>query len=350
MVKKTSKKKTKKTKRRKGGKFAGYQRRGKDTWKQKAQESSGNFDRYVFDNVARFAARDGRNRIRVLPPTWPDADDWGFTLFVHYGVGPDEQSYLCPKEMKNEECPVCQEVAQLVKAGETDDAKKLRAKKRFAAWVVDRKDEGDGAQFWAMPFTVRQEAYAAAEDEDGDVYEFDHPDKGYDVLFQKEGSRDRTRYTGVKLSRKSLPVSDDPDEQQRWLNYITEHPIPDVLKFYPADYISGILSGGVSSDEDEEDLDEDEDEEEEEEEEEDDDAEEEEEDDDDEEEEEEDDDDEDEDEEDDDDEDEDEEEEDEPKRKSKKGKSKKGKSKTKSKSDATRRLKKASKKRHRSTL
>ncbi len=244
----------KKTKKGKKGKFK-YQSRDASSWKQHAQESAGNFDRYVLDSVNRFAPRDGSNRIRILPPTWKDAGDWAYRIFMHYGVGPDEQSYLCPKMMREEACPVCDEVSRLAKSGENDDAKKLKYKKRFGTYLIDRKAEDEGVQFWAMPFTVWQGANIAAEDEDGEILEFDHPDNGYDLLFKKEGSRDRTKYVGTKLTRKSSPISDDEDDQDTWCAFIKVNKLPDILKFYDPEYIGSIFDGEASDDDEDEDED-----------------------------------------------------------------------------------------------
>lgn len=232
-----------------------YQGRSAAKWKEHAQESAGNFDRFIRDGVNRFAPRDGNNRLRILPPTWKDSEDWAFRIFIHYGVGPDEQSYLCPKLMNDEECPVCEEETRLARAGETDDAKKMKAKKRFGCWVIDRKAEDEGPQFWSMPFTVWQEANISAEDEDGQIREFDHPTKGLDLLFKKTGSRDRTQYLGVKLGTKKGPVSVDAEEQKQWLGYIKKNKVPDILKFYDANHIENVFGGKSSDDTGDEDLD-----------------------------------------------------------------------------------------------
>ena len=233
-----------------------YKSRPKEKWKEKANEGSGNFDRYVADNTSTFKARDGLNRIRVLPPSWKNPDDFAYTLQVHYGVGPDEQTYLCPK-MKGESCPICAESSALQKAGETEDAKSLRSRKRSAVWIIDRKAEDEGLQFWPMPFGVHRDACLAAEDEDGEILEFDHPEEGYDLIFHKEGIGKRTKYTGLKLSRKPTPLSEDEDQMQKWLKYIQDHPIPNLLKFYDADYIGEVFAGNRSSKEEtkDEDLD-----------------------------------------------------------------------------------------------
>lgn len=238
-----------------------YRRRSPETWRARAQESAGNFDRFVKDSVDRFSPHDGQNKIRIFPPTWEDEDDWAYRIYVHYGVGPDEQTYLCPKEMEHSDwCPVCDEVVKLMKDGDADDAKRIRVKQRKACWLVDRKDRGTGPKFWAAPFTVARDINVSSEDEDGEILELDNPDEGYDVIFTKEGSRDRTQYIGVKLARKPSPISDDEDEQSKWLEYIEKNPIPSVLKIYDPEYIAKVFGGKVVSKGKTEDSDDEEDE------------------------------------------------------------------------------------------
>ncbi len=228
-----------------------YQGRSAAKWKEHAQESAGNFDRFVRDGVNRFTPKEGNNRLRILPPYWKDAEDWAYNIFIHYGVGPDEQSYLCPKEMKDEECPVCEEQTRLNRAGETEDAKAMKASKRFGCWVIDRKAEDEGPQFWSMPFTIWREANISAEDEDGAIREFDHPTKGFDLLFKKEGTGLHTKYLGIKLATKKGPVSVDVEDQKQWLGYVKKNKVPDILKFYDANHIEAVFGGTKSSDDDE---------------------------------------------------------------------------------------------------
>src|SRR3990167_5389577 len=156
--------------------------------------------------------------------------------------------------MKGEDCAACDEGARLQRDGESKEAKALRPKKRFAVWVIDRKDEDEGLQFWPMPFTVHRDACLSAEDdESGEILELDHPNKGFDIIFKKEGSQKRTEYVGTKLSRKESSISEDEDEQQKILEYLEEHPVPDQLKFYDSEHIAGVFSGSTSSEEEEDD-------------------------------------------------------------------------------------------------
>src|SRR3990167_6089203 len=228
-----------------------YKSRPAEKWKAKASEGAGNYDRYLADGTTRFSPKDGTNRIRILPPTWDDPDDFAFQMHTHFSVGPEEQTYLCPKQMRAETCPVCDEVARLQKEGEKDDATSLRAKKRFGVWLIDRKAEEDGPQFWATPFGVHHDACVGAEDEEGQILELDHPQDGYDIIFTKEGQGNRTNYNGVRLSRKPSPISEDEDLAKEWLSSIQKHPLPSVLKIYDPGYIWGGFSGAPKEEKEE---------------------------------------------------------------------------------------------------
>ena len=232
-----------------------YQERSKESWKKNQDESSGNYDTYLKD-VPKFKVADGKNRIRVLPPTWDDADDFAYTLLVHYGIGAEDQTYLC-LAMKDEPCPICEEAIRLQKDGEGEEAKLFKNKKRKLVWLLDRKNEDEGPMVWAMPFGTWKDVQQVCVDEDGEVLQLDHPDEGYDVLFNREGQGQRTKYTGVKLG-KSRPILEDEDENTKVKDYIAERPLDSVLQFYDAKYLESVLAGGTPSKDDDEDEDEEE--------------------------------------------------------------------------------------------
>src|SRR3990167_408020 len=143
-----------------------YQERDASTWKQKSQESSGSYDDIVKDGIPKFKAQDGKNRIRILPPTWDDADDFGYPILVHYRIGAEEQPYLC-LQMKDEECPICEEARRLAADGEVDDSKRFKPSKRKGWWLLDRKsDESDMPVFWASPHGTHKDVLLACEDDE----------------------------------------------------------------------------------------------------------------------------------------------------------------------------------------
>ena len=136
-----------------------YQRRTPDQYRKRAEQSGGIYDKWVKDDFERFAAAKGENEIRVLPPTWPEPEHYGLDIFLHYGVGPDNQVYLCPVKMgKGDSCPVCEAYAPLaehavelerqgkkMEAKEArENARKLKASKRVLMWVINRKEPEKG--------------------------------------------------------------------------------------------------------------------------------------------------------------------------------------------------------------
>ncbi len=255
----------KKTRHSKKNKKTGfkYQSRSKQDYDRSTSESSGQFDAYVKDGIPIFKPHDGKNRIRVLPPTFEDPESFALTLLVHYGIGPGEfgQTYLCRKMLgDDEECAICDEYGRLIKEGESDDASDFKNKKRKATWLIDRKGEDKDPLFWAMPFGTWKDTILICKDEDGEVIELDHPEEGHDITFNKEGAAKKTKYTGIQLG-KMRPIVPDEDEMGKILEFIQENPLNDVLVFYENEYLQSVLEGQVATSDDE-DEDEDEDEEE----------------------------------------------------------------------------------------
>jgi len=240
MAKKTSKK-SKKTGRKKS-EFK-YRARSRESYERSASESSGSFDSYVKDGTSRFQPHDGNNRIRILPPTFEDPDSFALSMLVHYRVGADEQTYLCRKMLDNDEdCAICDEYSKRVLDGEADEAVGFKQKKRKAIWLIDRKAEEDGPQFWAMPFGTWKDVVLVCKDEDGDVIDLDEPNEGRDVLFTKEGAQLRTKYTGVRLG-KQRPIFDNDNATEDALEFVQENPLDKVLNFYENEYLRAVLEG-----------------------------------------------------------------------------------------------------------
>jgi len=218
----------------------------------------GQFDPIFKDKFPVLRIKEGGYRIRIMPPTWDDADHYGMDIYVHYGIGADQGSYLCLEKMLKKECPVCAERRALERAGDVDAAKALSPTKRVVVWAIDRKDEDAGPQLWAMPWTVDRDFATLSEDKDsGEVLAVDDPEEGYDLSFSREGSGLKTKYVGAKIARKPSPLHDDDETKDEWLAFIEKNPLPSVLRYFDAEHIAGIFAGG-SKDDDEDEDDEDE--------------------------------------------------------------------------------------------
>lgn len=233
-----------------------YQRRGRDSVRKRANQVGGQFDPIFKDKFPVLRIKEGGYRIRIMPPTWDDADHYGMDIYVHYGIGADQGSYLCLEKMLKKECPVCAERRALEKAGDVDAAKALSPTKRVVVWAIDRKDEDAGPQLWAMPWTVDRDFATLSEDRDsGEVLAVDDPEEGYDLSFSREGSGLKTKYVGARIARKPSPLSDEDETMDEWLAFIEKNPLPSVMRYFDAEHIAGIFAGGSKDDDDEDDED-----------------------------------------------------------------------------------------------
>lgn len=233
---------------RSSGRGASYEYKARDDGdsKKRAASGGGDFDKMLVDSVKVWKPNDGDNRIRIVPPTWKDAKHYGLDVYVHYGIGPDRQSYLDLFKMKGEPDPITEEYTILKRdadgKNDEDDAKELSAKRRVLIYLIDRDHEKEGVQAWFMPAGLDQDIVKVSIDKSsGEVLPLDHPEDGYDVSFEKNGTGIKTKYEGVSIARRSSPLG-----KSEWLDYAVENTLPDQLNYFDYDYIAKIFNGGGS--------------------------------------------------------------------------------------------------------
>jgi hypothetical protein len=237
-----------------------YKKRSREQVQRRSEQSGGAYDNYIQDEFRLFTPKNGNFQIRILPPTWDDADNYGADVWVHYGIGADKNTYACLAKMKGEDCPVCEERTK-AENRDPDYAKELAPKRRVLIWIIDRDHEDDGPIVWAMPWTLDKDINKLAVDERSKEYLLvDDPEEGYDIKFSKEGENIHTKYIGVAINRRPSPISDDDDEFDDWLEFIEDNPLPEIVKYYPYEHINKVFSGGAVSGDDEDEEEEDEDE------------------------------------------------------------------------------------------
>ncbi len=216
-----------------------YRPASKEHVKRRATQSSGAFDNYIREEFEIFTPPEGDNIVRILPGTWLDAPDYSYDIWVHYGIGADNQAYLCLNRMKNKPCPLCEARATAEQQGETDVAKDLKPTKRVAAWIIDRKDEDAGPVLWPMPITIDKEIEGRRiHKRTGEILPIDDPNEGYDIEFHRKGTALNTKYTGVDISRDSSSLHDDPDVVDEWIDFIVENELPSAFVYYTYEQIS----------------------------------------------------------------------------------------------------------------
>ena len=238
-----------------------YKGRSTDELKRRATRKSGLYDSPWQSKFTLWQCKEGDHRIRFLPRE-EGTVHYAMEAWVHYGVGSDNQAYLCLSKMKQEACPKCEERVKAEKKGDQEYADQCKPSLRWFSWAIDRDNEDAGPQLYVMSDRMDKDIAALATDKrTKENYWFDRTDgKGYDVEFTREGmGKLNTRYVDMHVSRKPSPLSDDPELLERWLQFIDENPLADTLQFYDYDHIAAVnygskdASSGDDDDEDDED-------------------------------------------------------------------------------------------------
>lgn len=223
-----------------GGRRFEYKDRDDSATKQRGEGRGGDFDRLLKPHIKVFTPNDGENLVRFLPPTWDGAKHFGLDIHVHYGVGPERGQYLDLQKMLGKDDPITEEWADARKDGDDEYAKQLSAKHRVLVYLIDRNNEKEGVQAWAMPQSLDRDIVKVSTDrKTGEVLKIDHPEYGYDVSFDKEGQKDRTKYLGVQVARRDSPLGKDA-----WLDFALDNPLPEQLVYYEYDHIAKAFGKG----------------------------------------------------------------------------------------------------------
>lgn len=219
-----------------------YQARSPEQWK-KREERGGDYDRLYSEGIKLLKLKDGNNCIRIIEPTWDNPEHFGYDIYLHYGVGPEKQTYLCPSKMNNEPCPICEERARAARSGDEEYAKLLEPRKRVLVYTIDRNNEKEGVMVWAMPKSFDTDLISISQDKrTGEILQIDDPVEGYDIDFERQGSKDRTRYVGLSVARRSSELGNDD-----WRDFAFENPLPSILNFYPYEHLAAAFGGSASA-------------------------------------------------------------------------------------------------------
>lgn len=146
---------------------------------EKEGQGSGGSKRYDLDSSVKwFKPEKGRSKLDLVPykvtaENNPFADVGelvhGRTIFVHYGVGPESDSVICPKTIAKR-CPICEYIAGLDWDENEDEIRDLRASKRVLYNVIDLDGDPDEILFSEMAYAnfeeLLAEEYAEADDDD----------------------------------------------------------------------------------------------------------------------------------------------------------------------------------------
>lgn len=224
-----------------------YKPRSKESVQKRAEQRGGRFDAPFQSQYDVWRPHDGSNLIRILPPTWPDAQTYAYDVWVHEYVGAEGGGYLCLQKMQGKYCPICKAMKDAQSSGDQEEAAQLKPREKRLVWIIDRDDEKmEKPAIWMMSWTMERDIAALTFDKRrDDVVWIDHPEEGYDLSFTRSGKKLNTRYYGIQIDRKSSPIDEDEKKQAEILEYIKENPLPDTLLYRDASYLEGVLEGTV---------------------------------------------------------------------------------------------------------
>lgn len=132
---------------------------------QNREKGKGGGTKYNFDKeVDYFNPSKGTTILSIIPyeitvDNNPDMDKgelwYKRKIFVHYGIGVEEISIICPKTI-GKRCPICEARAALIKDSYDDNEtqiKQLRPSQREIFNVVDMDDDEDEILFWEIAYS-----------------------------------------------------------------------------------------------------------------------------------------------------------------------------------------------------
>ena len=219
--------------------------------------------------VSMFIPKQGDNLIRILPPTWKNTHGWqidksgkviehyAYQVWMHKWIGPSNGNYLCLREMKaaaeeagvaGGDCPCCDEWQALKRHGDQEAAAAMGPKEQWIFYLLDRRsDLGDKPIAWSISKMQDDEIVDATRGLDNEVIFPDNPTEGYDLRFRRISldPRDpkKTRYTNYQFARDPSPMHDSPEKYAQIKAWLKANPIPNMLKFYSAEYMEQQLMG-----------------------------------------------------------------------------------------------------------
>lgn len=159
-----------------------------------------------------FTPEDGETQIRLLPP-WDSLTNKLFKKVGYHSIE-GANRILCPREIDNNPCPICEVVFKLYKSKRDEDiarAREWRAVRRFFWNIVVRSEESKGVQKFGCGIKLAQRINDIIFKElNKDITD---PDTGHDLMLVKQKIGDFPDYS------RSYPIhSPSPLGNKEWLD------------------------------------------------------------------------------------------------------------------------------------
>lgn len=214
---------------------------------EKATQKGGDYDSYMSGVVKFVKVDEGEHTFRVMPRTW-DAKQFGPYWYVegwiHRDIGPDKGSYLCPLKMNGDACPLCEAIAELDSESDKEYIDKIRAKIQYFAYIIDRSAPKDGVKAWRFGVKLRRNLTMRCQDKKTKEWlQISDPDEGYDISFRRTGQGLGTEYVGEEVDRDSSPLSEKATQQEAWMQFVIDNPLPEQFVFQEYEYLEKVFRG-----------------------------------------------------------------------------------------------------------
>lgn len=185
----------------------------------------------------------GTNVVRIIPATGTMKSPLRVTYQHSFNL-PDGsfRSVICAKMEAKKPCVVCQRVDELRQSQSKDDqevAKKLWAKRRVFANIIDRNKEEDGPKVWGFGKQIHEQLMALRTDTKGGG-NYAHPVTGFDIIIKRKGEGLTTEYT-VLPDRETTPLGPSDEVMQEWID--TQHNLNNFVRLTGDEEIYGYLDG-----------------------------------------------------------------------------------------------------------
>jgi len=235
------------------------------------RERSGKFRDFLRADIQikRFNCGEGDHLLDVLcyiagennpnPKVRPGDLTYVLDIWVHDGIGANEDQFVCLSRNYNLRCPICERQKQLKNEGyEWDDpqVKALEPRRRTLYNVLcydNEREEAKGVQVWVVShwnFERHVSELAKATPRGGGCIMFSHPDQGKSVAFRREGKKmTDTKYVGHRFVDRNYVIPNEILEQTHCLEDLIN--IPDYKTvyeaFYGRTYVEGEAAPPVTS-------------------------------------------------------------------------------------------------------
>lgn len=232
MARDKSKRKKGKSRREKKKNKRKFQSEGLKKRLKKGQERSKGRQKNVFKDgqeIPTWRPKDGAHIIDVIPyyagkqdPIVEEGEPtYAFEYWVHTQIGPNNSWFMCPTEMKNEPCPICEHRQKLREEGADEDTwKALFPKRRNLYNIVcyDRGEEEKGVRVWDVSFHYFEKPVMALSKKPGRggkadrQIDFADPYKGKSINFTVEPAKSKNDYPdfiGHQFDDRDYEIEDD---------------------------------------------------------------------------------------------------------------------------------------------